>query len=189
MPMTLVVALRHYLAELRQAIDRPSVQVITVEFERAVSLAVEHRPDLILIAPPPISDVLHLCKRLLENDSTQSIPIFLISVAYNAIDGDPPLLRTTASPARDGDCSDPLKSHRQGGKVAQDEGRYVPRTQRQKQLLSILDLLHYAEAEVAEMGIETSAALLEATIADVAQWLRRPGPGRFDCSYFYKLPE
>lgn len=183
MPMALVVTSRPYLTELQQAIDQPRMQVITAEFERAVSLAVEHQPDLILVAPPPIPDVLHLCKRLLENDSTKNIPIFLISVDYNAIDGVPPLLRTTASPARDGDFSDTLKPRRRGGKVGQDERQYVPITQRQKQLLSILDLLHYVEAEIAEMGIETSAALLEATIADVAQRLRRPEPDQSDRSY------
>lgn len=41
-----------------------------------------------------------------------------------------------------------------------------------KQLLSILHLLRYAEAEVSELGLETSAVLLEAAIADLAQNLR-----------------
>ncbi|QQO23659.1 hypothetical protein JJB98_28945 [Bradyrhizobium diazoefficiens] len=183
MPMALVVASRPYLTELKQAIDQPRMQVITSEFDSAVSLAVEHQPDLILVAPPPIPDVLHLCERLLENGLTKNIPIFLISVDHSAIDGGPSLLHMTASQARDGDLSDLQKSRRWGGTMGQDERQYVPRTQRQKQLLSILDLLHYVEGEIAEIGIETSAALLEATIADVAQWLRRPEPDQSDRSY------
>lgn len=183
MPMALVVASRPYLADLKQAIDQPRMQVITSGFERAVSLAVEHQPDLILVAPPPIPDVLHLCERLLKNGLTKNIPIFLISVDHNAIDGGPSLLHTAASRARDGDFSDLQKSRRRERTMGQDERQYVPRTQRQKQLLSILDLLHYVEAEIAEMGIETSAALLGATIADVAQRLRRPEPDQSDRSY------
>ncbi|MCA6120134.1 hypothetical protein J6524_35655 [Bradyrhizobium sp. WSM 1738] len=42
-------------------------------------------------------------------------------------------------------------------------------SERRKQLLSILDLLRYAEAEVRELDLETSAVLLAATITDVAQ--------------------
>lgn len=183
MPMALVVALKHCLTELKQAIDQPRMQVITSEFERAVSLAVEHQPDLILVAPPPIPDVLHLCERLLENGLTKNIPIFLISVDHNAIDGGPPLLHTAASRARDGDLSDLQKSFRRARNMGQDANQCVPRTQRQKQLLSILDLLHYVEAEIAEIGIETSAALLEATIADVAQWLRRAEADQSGGSY------
>lgn len=183
MPMALVVASRPCLTELKQAIDQPRMRVITSEFERAVSLAVEHQPDLILVAPPPIPDVLHLCERLLKNGLTKNIPIFLISVDHNAIDGGPPLLRTAGSRARDGDLSDLQKSFRRGGTMGQDAYQHVARTQRQTQLLSILDLLHYVEAEIAEIGIETSAALLEATIADVAQWLRRPDPDQSDSSY------
>lgn len=183
MPMALVVASRPYLTELKQAIDQPRMQVITSEFDSAVSLAVEHQPDLILVAPPPIPDVLHLCERLLENGLTKNIPIFLISVDHSAIDGGPSLLHMAASQARDGDLSDLQKSRRWGGTMGQDERQYVPRTQRQKQLLSILDLLHYVEGEIAEIGIETSAALLEATIADVAQWLRRPESDQSDRSY------
>ncbi|WP_354112311.1 hypothetical protein [Bradyrhizobium sp. S3.12.5] len=168
MPKALVVALTRYLTVFREALDQSTMQVIVAEFDCAVSLAIEHQPDLILIAPPPIPDVLLICKRLLENGSTKHIPIFLISVDYNTIDGGPRLPRTAASQARDGDDVDSLKPPRQRS-VGQEEGRYVARTQRQKQILSILDLLHYAQGEISEMGIETSAALLEATIVDVAQ--------------------
>lgn len=40
---------------------------------------------------------------------------------------------------------------------------------RQKQLLSIIDLLRYAEAEILELHIETSAVLVGAAITDLAQ--------------------
>ncbi|MHC2432650.1 hypothetical protein ACVMB0_000025 [Bradyrhizobium sp. USDA 4451] len=42
---------------------------------------------------------------------------------------------------------------------------------RQKQLLSIIQLLHYAEAEILELELETSAVLLAAVITHLTQHL------------------
>lgn len=170
MPMTLVAAAKPYLKELRQAVDQSRVQVIMAEFERAVSLAVEHRPDLILVASPPIGDVVQTCQCLLENGSTRNIPIFLIFLDCNTNPADPSSLREATLRAGASEC--PCGATPRGDKkqfVHDDQS--MTNGSRQKQLLSILDLLHYAEAEVAELGIETSSALLRATIADVDQHL------------------
>ncbi|MCC8977855.1 hypothetical protein [Bradyrhizobium acaciae] len=156
------------------------MQVITAEFESAVSAAARRQPDLILIAPPPIPQVLNVCKRLLENSSTKDIPIFLVSVDFDTIEGRPSLFRAPGSQVGGGEYPEALRPRGRGATMGQDEGQDRLRTRRQQQLLSILDLLHYAEAEIAEMGIETSVALLEAAIADVAQRMRSPEPSQFD---------
>ncbi|RXG86621.1 hypothetical protein [Bradyrhizobium zhanjiangense] len=169
MPIALVVAARPYLKELRQALDQSRIQIVTAEFERSVPVAIEHQPDLILIASQPIPDVLQTCQRLLENGSTRNIPIFLISLEFSGIDNAPPVFRETAPQTRAGEFSHRSTPRRDKGKFPQDNDHSVVNSRRQTQLLSVLDLLCYAEAEIAELGIETSAALLGATIADVAQ--------------------
>ncbi|MCK1412426.1 hypothetical protein IVB55_05070 [Bradyrhizobium sp. CW4] len=173
MPMALIVAAKPYLEELWQAVDKSRIYVIAAEFEHAVSLAIEHQPDLILVASPPIPEALQTCQRLLENDSTRNIPIFLISLAYNTVEGCLPTFRATAPRVGTGEFSHRSPPRRGSGKFDRDS---MVEAQRQAQLLSILDLLRYAEAEIEELGIETSAALLGATIADVAQNLEQhPG--------------
>ncbi|MDA9481362.1 hypothetical protein XI07_04880 [Bradyrhizobium sp. CCBAU 11445] len=42
---------------------------------------------------------------------------------------------------------------------------------RQKQLLSVIHLLHHAEAEILELDLETPAVLLAAAITDLTQHL------------------
>ncbi|MGY4257849.1 CheY-like chemotaxis protein [Bradyrhizobium sp. USDA 4516] len=166
MPMALVVAARPYLTELWQAVDQSRIQVVPAEFEHTVSLAAQHQPDLILIASPPIADVLETCQRLLESSSTRNIPIFLIPVDYSLSDGSPSAPRATT-------VKFPYWLEEQCVKEgdARDRGQSMVSNPRQTQLLSILDLLRYAEAEVAELDIETSVALLAATIADITQHL------------------
>ncbi|WP_439360476.1 hypothetical protein [Bradyrhizobium sp. DASA03007] len=55
-------------------------------------------------------------------------------------------------------------------KTAEDH-QSVADGKRKQQLLFILSLLSYAEAEIAELNLETSAVLLEAAIADIFQHL------------------
>lgn len=57
-----------------------------------------------------------------------------------------------------------------------DGNQPVTDNRRQKQLLSLLDLLRYAEAEIAELNLETSAVLLRATIAELAQNVEQVHP-------------
>ncbi|WP_143270748.1 hypothetical protein [Bradyrhizobium brasilense] len=54
---------------------------------------------------------------------------------------------------------------------ALEDDQPVANGTRKEQLLSILNLLRYAEAETAELNLETSKVLLGAAIADVAQHL------------------
>lgn len=163
MPMTLVLAAKPYLKELKHAVGQSRIQVVTAEFERAVSLALEHQPDLILLVSPPIPNVLQTCERLLENEFTKNIPIFLLSLDHNMIDDRLAILHDATPQARAGGALYDKRTFGQDN----DQNR-----QRQQQLLSILDLLRYAEAEIAELGIETSAVLLGATITDVAKNLQ-----------------
>ncbi|MCK1396787.1 hypothetical protein IVB45_05780 [Bradyrhizobium sp. 4] len=57
---------------------------------------------------------------------------------------------------------------REGELTAQGAQFTAPRT-RQTLLLSVIGLLRYAEAEVLELKLETSAVLLGATIAELEQ--------------------
>lgn len=46
-----------------------------------------------------------------------------------------------------------------------------PITERERQLISLIDLLRHAEAEILELNLKRSAVLLEAAIADLTQHL------------------
>ncbi|WP_439406491.1 hypothetical protein ACNJX9_34400 [Bradyrhizobium sp. DASA03076] len=150
-PVALVVAAIHHLSEL-QGIDRSKVHVVKTEFERIVSLAVKHQPDLILVACPPVGEALKACQCLLKNPSMRNIPIFLISMGYDTFPH--------------GQLLSPVKEE-----FVTADDRYVTKGKRQKRLTSILNLLRYAEAEIAELDLEISAALLGAAIADIARQL------------------
>lgn len=171
MPMVLVVAATCYFNELWEAIDHSETHAIVVEFEGAVALALEHQPDLILVVPPPIRDALKSCERLLENRSTRNIPISLISLGHNMIDDAPSISLKSHAQAT---ASEVLyrKLVRDKGKLVANNNQHVIHRRRQKQLLGILDLLRYAEAEISKLELETSVVLLGATIADVAQNLK-----------------
>ncbi|RZN06369.1 hypothetical protein CWO91_29415 [Bradyrhizobium genosp. SA-3] len=54
-------------------------------------------------------------------------------------------------------------------KLAAESHRHVFDFKRQKQLRSILNLLRYAETEIAELNLDTSAILLEAIVVDLAR--------------------
>ncbi|WP_456815565.1 hypothetical protein [Bradyrhizobium sp. USDA 4508] len=166
MPVALVVAARAYLDELQQAIDQSKIDVVTTEFGRVVPLAAKYQPNLILVAFPPIEDALKTCQRLLENCSTRSIPISLISLGHNRLDDT--LVCTPAEAVLD------AFPYRQVARASKEkpsaEGpQPVTSGNRQKQLLNIIDMLRYAEKEVLGLKIETSAVLLTATIADLLQ--------------------
>lgn len=168
-PTALVVAARPYASELRQALDQSSIHVLAAEFERTVFLAVEHQPDLILVASPPIRDALKTCQRLLENRSTRDIPISLISLDCNMVDEASTKGRTLATA---GEFPDRLTARERKGRFTGVNNQLAVDGQRQKQLLSVLDLLRYLETEISELELETSAVLLGAAIADVAQKLK-----------------
>lgn len=58
-----------------------------------------------------------------------------------------------------------------------DVSRALQDSQRREQLLSILDLLRYAEVEIAELDLGISTVLLGAAIADVAGNLKQYANG------------
>ncbi|WP_036051470.1 hypothetical protein [Bradyrhizobium sp. Tv2a-2] len=59
------------------------------------------------------------------------------------------------------------------GPLAAECNQYPSTPKRNKLLLSITQLLRYAQAEIAELDLEISGILLEATIADIARELDR----------------
>ncbi|WP_456794026.1 hypothetical protein [Bradyrhizobium sp. USDA 4506] len=64
-------------------------------------------------------------------------------------------------------------SHRQSEcskrEVAADDNRPLVDQQLHRKLVSTLQLLRYAEAELSELNLETSVVLLRAAIVDIAQ--------------------
>lgn len=171
MPMALVVAASSYFNELWEAIDHSETHAVVVDFEGAVALALEHQPDLILVVPPPIRDALKSCERLLGNRATRNIPISLVSLGHNMIDDASSISLKSRAQATANEFLH-RKFVRDKGKLVADNDQHVVHPRRQKQLLGILDLLRYAEAEISKLELETSVVLLGATIADVAQNLK-----------------
>lgn len=166
--VALVAAAKPHLNDLLQAVDRSGLHVVIAEFERAVSFVEKHQPDLIFVAAPPILDALKACERLLENGSTRDIPLFLVVLDYNAID-EPFITAPARSTAGEVLYLEIARSRKE--ECAADDTASTVDCKRQKRLLSVLDLLQYAEAEITELDLETSAVLLEATIADLVQHL------------------
>lgn len=166
--MTLVAAARPYLKELRQAIGQSRIHAVTGEFERTISLALEHQPDLILVTGPPVADALKTCKRVLENPSTRNIPISLISL-HNMSDNASSIFLKPSAQGMPGEFQYRQIVRGNKGAFAADDNQYSVDGKRQKQLMGILDLLRYAEAEISELDLETSAVLLGAAIADLAR--------------------
>ncbi|UVO30481.1 hypothetical protein [Bradyrhizobium arachidis] len=172
MPTALVVAARPYFNGLSQAIDQSETYMIRAGFERAIAMAVEHRPDIILVVSAPIRKALETCERLLENRSTRSIPIFIISLGCNMFHSPSSTLRNKHTEARIAGVPNRQIARGNKGKLNADDGQDMVDGTRKTQLLSILDLLRYAEAEVSELELETSAVLLGAAITDLAQNLK-----------------
>ncbi|QOZ23931.1 hypothetical protein [Bradyrhizobium sp. CCBAU 51753] len=168
MPVALVVAAKLYLRDLWQALDQSGIHVVAAEFERSVSLAIEHQPDIILVASPPIGDAVNACQRLLENPSTINIPIFLSSLGDKIINDACSIFFNTPTQARLDDFPSRQTARGKKGGTAGDAESAVD-VKRRRQLLSMLDLLRYAETEISKLGLETSSVLLGATIADVAE--------------------
>lgn len=167
MPTLVVAAARPYLNALWRALNPSRIDVVTAEFERAVSVAVENQPDLILVASPPIPDALKTCERLLENGSTRNIPISLISLDYNVIDGASSFF--LKAPAQMAAAKFGHRPSARDSKGTTSDTQSVVGEKRKKQLLSVVNLLNYAENEILDLNLETSAVLLEATIADLVQ--------------------
>ncbi|MCK1516070.1 hypothetical protein IVB22_26640 [Bradyrhizobium sp. 190] len=173
-PMALVIAAAPHLGELKQVIDQcidgSPIHVITTEFKHSVLLAIALLPDLILVASPPTRDALKTCQRLLENSSTRTIPICLIALDTEMVNDVACLSLKAPTKPTAGELPYRLKARRDKGLFAEDN-HSVAHAKRRKQLLSIIDLLRNAEAEMAELDLETSAMLLGAAMADVAQHL------------------
>lgn len=102
-------------------------------------------------------------KSLLRN-----MPINLL-LGYDMVDKSSSNLFNSSAQARAGEF--PHRQITRGSKegLAAGDNRYVLDGKRQMQLLSILDLLRYAEGALSELDLETSAVLMKATIADVAR--------------------
>lgn len=165
-PLALALAARPYLNELRQAVDQSGIHVLGAEFERAVCLAVEHQPDIILVASPPIEDALQTCRHLLENYSSRNIPISLISLDCNMID-----TPFTETPALATAGETPYRQFAADYKEGLADAQPTNDDKRTTRLLSVVNLLRYVEVEIVELKLETSAVLLEAMIVDLAQSL------------------
>ncbi|MGY4353206.1 hypothetical protein ACVWXM_009723 [Bradyrhizobium sp. GM7.3] len=168
-PITLVAAARPYLKELRQAIGRSRIHAIAGEFGRTISLALEHQPDLILVTVPPLVGALKTCKLVLENHSTKNIPLSLISLRNMSDDTSSVFLKPRAQATPGEFQHRHIVRGNNGEFAAADDNQYSVDGKRQMKLMGLLELLRYAEAEITELDLETSAVLLAATIADVAQ--------------------
>ncbi|MCK1670194.1 hypothetical protein [Bradyrhizobium sp. 153] len=172
MPVALVVAARDYLRDLRRALNQFEIHLLTAEFERSLSLAAEHQPDIILVASPPIGEAVKACQRLLENPSTTSIPIFLNSLGDNTVHNISSIfLNAPAQATTSGFAYWQSPPGNKGGVTVDDTGNGNGNDKR-RQLLSILQMLRNAEIEVSRLNLETSGLLLGATIADISQRLK-----------------
>ncbi|MHB0773888.1 PleD family two-component system response regulator [Bradyrhizobium sp. 1.29L] len=161
-PMVLAIAARPYLDRLSKVLDQSEVCLVAAEFERSVFAAADSQPDLILVASPPIGDALNTCQRLRENRSTRYIPIFLISLNYNVIDDTSSIHQATAG-------ASPCRNKSDKRVIAAEDAPSLVGRKEKKQLEGILHLLRYVEAEIIQLHLETSAVLLGASIADLAQ--------------------
>ncbi|UVO35693.1 hypothetical protein KUL72_30510 [Bradyrhizobium arachidis] len=167
MPVALLIAAQPHLRDLWLALEKSGIRVVASEFERSLALAVEYQPDIVLVASPPIEDAVKTCERLLETPLTTNIPIFLTS-----LDGDSSVPHTV--PAQEASANRPDRQITQVNRphlVADDE-QYRNDCDRRRALRAILEMLHYAETEISKLNLETSTALLGATIAEVAQELK-----------------
>ncbi|SPP98232.1 protein of unknown function [Bradyrhizobium vignae] len=118
--------------------------------------------QLRLLAPNP---------RLIDHERLRGQPVnetqsnFIVALSCGTIDHDSCNYLKAAVRVRDFQYR-----HIMPAKALEDD-QSVANGKRKEQLLSILNLLRYAEAEIAELHLDTSKVLLGAAIADVAQHL------------------
>ncbi|MBB4365274.1 hypothetical protein GGD65_006340 [Bradyrhizobium sp. CIR18] len=170
-PTAVVGADSLYFSDLCQALNQCGIHVVAGELDQSLSLAVEHQPDIILVASPPIGHAMKTCQSLLENPLTTNIPIFVSSLGDAMVDNISSIFLKGTAKATPGEFHF-RQSMRSKGAFAADDNEYGDASKRRRQLLNVLDLLRYAEDQISRLNLETSTVLLGATVADVARNLK-----------------
>lgn len=162
--MALVSAATRCLKGLRKPVGQSGPHLVSEEFERTLLFAAGHQPDFSLVACAPIRDALKNCQRLLGKRSERlssfiSVGGSTINCAFSRL-----FEASTHATVRDRQAK-----RSSNDESAADDNHSLIDQKRYRRLVSTLELLRYAEAELAELNLETSTVLLRATIVDVAQ--------------------